>query len=168
MSMPATLSTHIHSVPCLVSGTTSRTLLTGVGRIYLLYLDTKPFRFVGDEQGELIEAPTMLHAVVFAGFRPTTCTCGALADACQGLHFDRAYPLLMGMVDHLPGKLMVDVFHPSGFFAPAFLDGAGFPGFLKLFASAIEASAHVALISSIAKEAGSLPCNEGDSRNFYS
>src|SRR5438034_2150774 len=151
MPMPSALSTHIGSVLRFVACATDGALLGGIGRVDLLNLDAQPFRFVGDEQGELIEAPTVFHAVVFAGFGPTTCACRALTDACKGLYFDGAHALLMGMVHHLPGKLMVDIFHPTRFFALAFLDGADFLCLLELLTSAVEASAHMTLISAIPK-----------------
>src|SRR6266852_6792076 len=124
MPYPSTRCTNIRPVLCFISGRTSRTFLGRIGRVYLLNLDAKPFRFIGDECGQLVEAPTILHAVVFAGFRPTTCTCRALADAVQGFNLDGSYAPLMGMVDDLPGKLMVDILHPAGFFALATFDGA--------------------------------------------
>jgi hypothetical protein len=77
------------------------------------------------EHRQLVETPTVLHAAVFAGACPTTITCGVLADACQGFHFDRAYTLFLGVVHDLPGKLVVTILHPPRFFAPTFPDGAG-------------------------------------------
>jgi len=79
--------------------------LRGVGRVYRLYLDAKPFRFVGDELRELIEAPTILHAVVFCGaFAPRLVLVVPLAYASKRLYFDRSHALLMGMVHNLAGK----------------------------------------------------------------
>ena len=166
MPMPATFSTDVDTVLCFIACTTSRASLTRIGRVYLLYLDTKPLCFIGDELRELIEAPTILHAVVFAGFGPTTCACRALAYACKGLYFDGAHALLMGMVHHLPGKLMVDIFHPTRFFALAFLDGADFLCLLELLTSAVEASAHMTLISAIPKEARSFATDMSYSRHL--
>src|SRR6266852_5789893 len=166
MAHPSALSTDIGSVLRLVSGTTSRAFLRGVGRVDLLYFDAKPFRFVGDEHRELIEAPGILHAVVFAGLRPTTCACRALAYSCKRFHFDGSHTMFMGMVDDLTGELVVDIFHPTGFFALALLDGAWLLGFLQLLASGVEASSHVPLIATIAKEAGSFASDMDDSRDF--
>src|SRR3989442_2853083 len=107
MSHPSALCTDVGSVLDFVSCATSRTFLAAISGVYLLCCAAKAFRFVGDEQGELIEAPTVFHAVVFAGFRPTTCACRALAYARKRLDFDGAHALFLGMVHHLPGKLMV-------------------------------------------------------------
>ncbi len=166
MSHPSTLSTNIRPVLRFIPGRTSRTFLGGIGRVYLLYLDTKSLGLVADEGGQLGVAPTILHAVVFAGFRPTTCTCRALADTLQGFDFDRSYPLFMGMVDDLPGKLMVDILHPAGFFALTLFDGTCLLCLLQLLATSLETTAHVPQISSIAKEATALPAHIGDSRYF--
>jgi hypothetical protein len=150
----------------LVSGTASRTFLRCVGRVDLLYLHPKLFRFVGDEQADLIEAPTVFHTVVFAGFRPTTFACRGLAYPCKRFYFDRAYALGVRMVHDLSGKLMVDISHPPRLFALALFDSAGFLCFLELLASAVEAAAHEALISSIAKEACALVSDMSHSRDF--
>ena len=133
---------------------TGRTFFGSVGRINLLYLYPKTLRFVGDKQGELVEAPGILHPVVFASLRSTTCACRALADTCKGFDFDCAHTLFMGVVDNLTGKLMVDILHPTGFFALAFLHGTCLLGLLKLLPTGIEASPHVPLVPAIAKEAG--------------
>src|SRR5260221_12424212 len=109
MAHPSARSTHIGSVLCFVSGTTRRAFLGGVGRVYLLDLDAKPCRFVGDEQGELREAPRILHPVVFAGSYPTTGACRALAYSSKRLYFDRPYALFEGMIDDLARKLVVDI-----------------------------------------------------------
>jgi len=109
MAHPSARSTHIGSVLCFVSGTTRRAFLGGVGRVYLLDLDAKPCRFVGDEQGELVEAPRILHPVVFAGSCPTTGACRVLAYSCKRLYFDRPYALFEGMIDDLARKLVVDI-----------------------------------------------------------
>src|SRR5258708_5912194 len=130
MAYPATVRTDIGSVLCFVSGTTGRTFLGRIGRVHLLDFDPKTLRFVGDEQRELVEAPGILHPVVFASFRSTTCTCRALAYSCKRLYLDGSHPLLMGVVDNLARELMVDLLHPTRFFALAFPDGAGFLGLL--------------------------------------
>jgi hypothetical protein len=114
----------------------------------------------------LIEAPTILHAVVFAGFCPTTCTCDALAYACKRLYFDCPYTLLVSMIDNLARKLMVDILHPVGFFAFAFLDSTYLLLPLQLLTLAIEPSSHKALISAIAKEPCSLASDMRYSRHF--
>src|SRR5438128_213219 len=124
MSMPATISTDVGTILCLVACATGGAFLRGIGRVYLLDLDAKSVRLVGDEQGQLREAPTIFHTVVFAGFRPTTCACRALANVMQGFDLDRSHALLSRVVHHLPGKLMVDIFHPSGLFTLAPFDGA--------------------------------------------
>src|SRR5437660_1426676 len=124
MTPPSAFSTDIASVLRLVSGTTGRTFLRRIGWVNLLDLDAKPLRFVGDEGCQLGEAPTILHAVVFAGGCPTTCACRALADPGKGFNFDRAHALFMCMGDNLARKFVVDVFHPPDFLALAFLDGA--------------------------------------------
>src|SRR5258708_3386673 len=157
MSSPSALSTHIGSVLCFVSGTTRRAFLGGVGRVLLLDRDAKPCRFVGDEQGELREAPRILHPVVFAGSCPTTGACRALAYSCKRLYFDRPYALFEGMIDDLARKLVVDILHPTGFFALTFLDGSCFLGPLELPPAGIETTAHLSLVPTLAKEAGSLP-----------
>src|SRR5258708_721106 len=161
-----TFSTDIGSVLCLIACATGGTFLAGIGWVYLLYRDAKPFRFVGDEHRQLIEAPGVFHPVVFAGRCPTTGACRALADACKRLYFDGTHALFMGMVHNVPGKLMVDILHPPRFFALAFLDGACLSRFLQALASAVEASAHVSLISAIAKEARSLASDMRYSRDF--
>src|SRR5579863_651849 len=166
MPSPSTLSTDIGTILCLVSGFTSRAFLAGIRRIYLLYLDAKPLCFVGKEHRQLIEAPTIVHPVVFAGLCPTTCTCRPLAYSCKSFYFDRSHTLFMGMVDNLPRKLMVDIFHPTSLFAPAFLDCTPLRGFLQSLATSIELSAHDSLIASIAKEARPLPTDIYDSRDF--
>lgn len=102
MSMPATFSTEIGSILCLSACATGRTLLAGIGRVYLFYLDAKSLRLLGDECRQLIEAPTILHTIVFAGFRPTTGTCRTLAYPGKCLYFDGSYTLFMGMIDDLP------------------------------------------------------------------
>ncbi len=126
MPHPSTIRTHIGSILCLIACATGRTLLGCVGRIYLLYLDAQSLCLVSDEEGQLVEAPGVFHAVVFAGGCPTTCTCRALADACKGLDFDRADALRMRMVDDLSRELVVDILHPSAFFILPFLDSTGF------------------------------------------
>src|SRR5712692_113090 len=88
MPYPSALSTDIGTVLRFVACTTRRAFLRSVGRVYLLYLDAESLCFVGDEGRQLVEAPTILHAVVFAGRCPTTCTCRALAHPCKGLDFD--------------------------------------------------------------------------------
>src|SRR5260370_26342969 len=123
MSHPSTLSTNIRPVLRFIPGRTSRTFLGGIGRVYLPFLSTKSLGLVADEGGQLVVAPTILHTVVFAGFRPTTCTCRALADTLQGFDFDRSYPLFMGMVDDLPGNLMVDILHRARLFYLHLLHG---------------------------------------------
>ena len=128
--MPATISTDVGTVSCLVSDTTGRAFLARIYGVYLLYFDTKTLCFVGNEHRELIEAPTVLHAVVFAGVRPTTCACRALAYPLQGFNLDRAHTLFMRMVHDLSGQLVVDILPPPAFLALALLDGACFLGLL--------------------------------------
>src|SRR6266487_3353952 len=166
MSHPSTVCTDVGAVLCFVSGTASRAFLRCVCGVYLLYLEAKPLCFIGNEHRELIEAPTIFHAVVFAGFCPTTFACRALAYTLQGFYLDRSYALLMSVVDDLPGKLMVDIFHPSGLFALAFSDGAYLFGLLQLLASAVEASSHMSLIAPIAKETRAVAPDMGNGRNF--
>ena len=137
--MPPTLGTDIGSVLRLVACTTGGAFLAGIRRVYCLNFDAKPFCLVGEKQRELIEAPAIRHAVVFAGRCPTTCTCGALAYACKRLDFDRSHPLLRGVIDHLTRKLVVDIPHPAAFFVLPFLDGTGLVRLLELLALAIEA-----------------------------
>ncbi len=156
MPHPSAVRTDIGSVLCFVACATGGAFLTGIGQIDLFYLDAKPFRFVSEECRQLIEAPTVFHPVVFAGFGPTTFACRALAYSCKRLYFDRSYAMLIGMIDNLSGKLMVDILHPSGFFALAFPYSTEFLGLLEFLATAIEATAHMPLITAIAKEAGSL------------
>ena len=166
MSPPSTRRTDIASVLRLVACATARALLRGVGRVDLLHFDAQTCSFVADEQRQLREAPTIFHAVVFAGFRPTTGACRALAYPRKRLYFDGANALLLGMIDDLTGKLVVDILHPTRFFALAFLDGTGFLRLLQLLASGIEASPHVPLIAPIAEETGSFAPDMGDRRNF--
>ncbi len=166
MSMPATVGTDIGAVLRLIAGSAGRAFLARIGRVYLLYLDAKPLRLVGDEHRQLIEAPTVFHAVVFAGRRPTTCACRALAYSCKRFDFDRTHPLRLCMVHDLAGKLVVDILHPPRFFALAFPDGTGFLRLVQGLAAAVEATAHHALITSIAVEADALPAHIGDRRHF--
>src|SRR5215467_1540019 len=130
MSIPTTVSTDIGSILCFVSGTTGRAFLTGIGRVYLFNLDAKSFCLVGDEHAQLVEAPIILHAVVFAGRCPTTFACRVLAYALQGFNLDRSHTLLRGMTDDLARKLMIDSLHPSPFFALTLLDSPSLLGFL--------------------------------------
>ncbi len=69
MSHPSTISTHIGAILRGVSCPTGRTFFGCIGRIDLLDLDAQSLSLVGDEGGELVEAPGILHAVVFAGER---------------------------------------------------------------------------------------------------
>src|SRR5258708_38433086 len=102
--------------------------------------------------GQLRETPGILHPVVFAGFRPTTCTCRALAYPCKTFELDGSHPLLSGMIDDLSRKLVVDVLHPMHLFALALLHCAHFLDLLQRLATGIEAMTHVALIAPSAKE----------------
>src|SRR5258708_26613397 len=152
MAHPSARSTHIGSVLCFVSGTTRRAFLGGVGRVYLLDLDAKPCRFVGDEQGELVEAPRILHPVVFAGSCPTTGACRVLAYSCKRLYFDRPYALFEGMIDDLARKLVVDILHPTGFFALTFLDGSCFLCLLELPPACLETPSHLSFVPHVPKK----------------
>src|SRR5258708_27608152 len=140
MPYPATFSTDIGSVLCLIACATGGTFLAGIGWVYLLDRDAKPLRFVGDEHRQLRETPGVFHPVVFAGSCPTTGACRALADACKRLSFDGTHALFMGMVHNVPGKLMVDILHPPRFFALAFLDGPCLFRFLQALPSPVKAS----------------------------
>src|SRR5712692_3223620 len=164
MPYPSAFCTDIGTISCFVSGATSRTFLGGIGRVYLLYLDAKPFRFIGDECGQLGEAPTIFHAVVFAGGCPTTCACRALAYTLQGFNLDGPHALLVGMIDDLSRELVVDVLHPSCFFALALFDGTCLLCLLQLLATSIEPTSHLPLIASIAKEAAARANDIGHSR----
>src|SRR3989442_4698634 len=101
VSSPSTLSTHIGAVVCLVSRPARKACLGGIGRIHLLYLGAKSVCLVGKERRQLVEAPRILHTVVFAGGSPTTCACRALAYAMQVFDLDGTHAPLMGMVDDL-------------------------------------------------------------------
>src|SRR5450755_2885153 len=153
MSPPSALRTDIRPVLRAISGAACRAILRGVGRVYLLNRDTLPLRFVGDEQRELGKAPGIGHAVVFAGGCPTTFACRALAYPLQGFYLDRAHAQGVGMVHDLPGKLVVDSFHPAGLFALAFPDSAKLLCLLQGFTAGVEATAHGPLRAPIAKEA---------------
>src|SRR3989442_4205985 len=142
MSYPSTISTDIASILCLVVRPTSRALLAGIGRVDLLYRDALSLCLVGDVQGELVEAPGILRAVVFAGGCPTTGACRAFANTDKELDLDRPHALLMGMIDDLSRKLVIDVLHPAGFFAFTLFDGACLLWLLQGLAASIEAAAH--------------------------
>src|SRR5450755_2206101 len=122
ISPPSALSTDIGPILCGVSEAARRAVLRGIGRVYLLYFNALPLRFVGDEQRKLGKAPGIGHAVVFAGGCPTTGACRALAYPVQGFYLDGADALGVCMGDDLAGKLAVDSLHPAGLFALAFPD----------------------------------------------
>src|SRR5450755_435575 len=152
MSLPSALRTHIGSILRGISGAACRAVLRGIGRVYLLYRDALSFRFVGNEHRELIKTPTVGHAVVFANFRSTTGACRALAYPMQGFYLNSADALGVCVIDNLTGKLVVDILHPPGLFALAFPDGTSLFGLLQRLTTGVEATAHVPLRTSIAKE----------------
>src|SRR5262249_10910384 len=82
----------------------------------------------------------------------------------QGFYLDRAYSLFMGVVHDLPGQFVIDILHPPVFLAFALFDGSFLLGLLQLLATSIEATAHLPLIATIAKEKASLPTDIGHSR----
>jgi hypothetical protein len=77
MPLPSTRSADIRTVRCGVACPAGRALLGGVRRVHHLHADPSPFSLVGDEKGQLVEAPGVRHAVVFAGYRSTTFACRA-------------------------------------------------------------------------------------------
>ncbi len=143
MPHPSTVAADIGSILCLVALSASRAFLTRVRRINLFYADTYTCCFVGDEHGELIEGPRILHTVVFAGRCPTTFACRALAYSGEGFYFDHAAASSLGMIDDSPGKLVIYVFHPAAFLSLALANGSDLFGFLERLSTGVEAPAHI-------------------------
>jgi hypothetical protein len=79
MAFPATRRTTVVAILGFVVLPTHWAFLARISRINPLDAYPHPFGFVGDERRQLKKAPGVLHAVVFAGFGPTTCTCRALS-----------------------------------------------------------------------------------------